>query len=302
LAVSHAAPSTANRPVAARRLAAAASHTLYDVLTGPPVVAQLLAAYARALYLRTGPAAAGDVVAIVTADALLLPCSVVLPTWGDVPEQVVRAFATEVAIGGGLITGRGLDIAVSRWWRPRVPRHGTSVDHLPEAVAALAMRLPALPDELRRRVGTLADALLASAPDAGGAAGRALLGLGPGLTPAGDDVLAGLLLTLTTAHEPARQVGHALARAVLPAAPAGTTALSATLLRHASRGEGLPPALDFADALLAAPLDGAATREALDQLVRVGSSSGAALAHGVLLGVRVISNPLGTGRADLEVA
>src|SRR5262249_13546495 len=59
-----------------------------------------------------------------------------------------------------------------------------------------------------------------------------LLGRGPGLTPAGDDVLAGLLAG-RAAYGPD---DRALADDICALAPSRTTALSAALLRHAARG------------------------------------------------------------------
>lgn len=61
---------------------------------------------------------------------------------------------------------------------------------------------------------------------------RALAGFGPGLTPTGDDVLAGYIAGLVLLHgqrkRAARLAGEAAAR---------TNPLSATLLRHAALGE-----------------------------------------------------------------
>ena len=60
-----------------------------------------------------------------------------------------------------------------------------------------------------------------------------LVGLGPGLTPSGDDYLVGLLAGLeSTGH----RAHPALATAVAYAAPARTTAIGASVLGHAARG------------------------------------------------------------------
>jgi Protein of unknown function (DUF2877) len=63
-----------------------------------------------------------------------------------------------------------------------------------------------------------------------------LLGLGPGLTPSGDDVLVGVLLALHAT----RQWTHARAitRAIAKAAPLATTELSGACLRAAAEGLG----------------------------------------------------------------
>jgi hypothetical protein len=88
------------------------------------------------------------------------------------------------------------------------------------------------------------------------------LGRGTGLTPSGDDALAGALA-----------VAAALGRA--PRSPTGlTTALSRTLLDLAVAGYA-PPALD--DVLGAGESD---WRAALDRLLAVGASTGRAYACG----------------------
>jgi hypothetical protein len=61
---------------------------------------------------------------------------------------------------------------------------------------------------------------------------RALAGLGPGLTPSGDDVLAGYVAGLVLLHGQ-----HKRASRIAEEASVRTNSLSATLLRHAALGE-----------------------------------------------------------------
>lgn len=93
-----------------------------------------------------------------------------------------------------------------------------------------------------------------------------LVGRGPGLTPAGDDVLMGYIAGLVLFHE-----RHAEAQAIATLARPRTTALSATLLEHAARGELPGPAHAFLERGEAAPL------------LRWGRSSGRHLALGLAL-------------------
>jgi hypothetical protein len=65
-------------------------------------------------------------------------------------------------------------------------------------------------------------------------AAAALAGLGPGLTPSGDDALAGVMLALWAARHPDRDK---LCRAIAEAAGPRTTRLSRAFLDAASRGE-----------------------------------------------------------------
>jgi uncharacterized protein DUF2877 len=113
----------------------------------------------------------------------------------------------------------------------------------------------------------------------------ALLGRGPGLTPSGDDILMGLLAALqwqarlgALASEPI----SALTAAVLAAAPQQTTRLSTRLLHHAAAGTLYAPAMDLGAALLAG--DPASVPAPAARLFAIGHTSGADMAHGLLLG------------------
>jgi hypothetical protein len=61
-----------------------------------------------------------------------------------------------------------------------------------------------------------------------------LIGLGPGLTPSGDDFLVGALTALDAIGE--REAHAAMARAIVDALPGSTTPLSACFLRAAAGG------------------------------------------------------------------
>jgi hypothetical protein len=108
-----------------------------------------------------------------------------------------------------------------------------------------------------------------------------LVGLGPGLTPSGDDVLVGIEAAL---HALARPSAGFLALA-MGGVEGRTTALAATLLRHAGNGE-------FAERLhilLAALLgsDDEAIPAAIDRAVAWGATSGTDCLLGVLIGLDV---------------
>jgi hypothetical protein len=202
-------------------------------------------------------------------------------------------------LGEGRVRGGGgLDVAVNRWWSPRVPR-------LPALLAApdVAPRIRAAAQALPQPViGAPADRLgpaLASG-DAGQVADavRGLVGLGPGLTPAGDDVVCGALAALFAA-------GASVPRDQLAAAAneqaGATTTLSGQLLRCAAAGEGVPQLARLLKALagqhagtdpgtgggaVAGTLGTDGTATAVAELARVGGTSGAALGHGALLALR----------------
>ena len=110
-----------------------------------------------------------------------------------------------------------------------------------------------------------------------------LLGMGSGLTPSGDDILAGFLVGAWSFG----LVDDQLRTAVLEAAPAGTTDLSAALLRCACRGESIPQVSALLSALSGATARAHGLDDALLKLCRVGHSSGVSMAFGVVAAAKV---------------
>ncbi|WP_300019359.1 DUF2877 domain-containing protein [Pseudonocardia sp.] len=111
-------------------------------------------------------------------------------------------------------------------------------------------------------------------------------GRGPGLTPVGDDVLAGALLAVRAAHGPA--VGPEL-RAV--ATSVRTTEVAAAFLAWAARGQCIEPAHAWLTAA-----DDDARRRAERRLTAIGASSGAALSAGLRWGTGQVSG------TDIQIA
>ena len=113
-----------------------------------------------------------------------------------------------------------------------------------------------------------------------------LIGLGLGLTPSGDDFLAGLILTLNIADRvPGGFVKgiDAFGRGVVDQAIGRTTLVSVEQLRYAAQGEAEQVIAEAAIALLWAsePLE-----PAIEALLDTGSSSGGDLLTGMCLGVK----------------
>jgi hypothetical protein len=133
-------------------------------------------------------------------------------------------------------------------------------DGVADALSAEATRAP------RAAVAALFAALDSADVPARRRAALALLGRGPGLTPEGDDLLAGACLT-------AAAVGDALA--LPPGVRTLTTPLSATLLELAAAGAGPKPVHALLD------LGDERWRGALRELEGLGASSGRAIALGV---------------------
>lgn len=262
------------------QLLAAASTAVAGLLDGPPRTGRVAALLPVAIHIATGEQDL-PVVCLATPDAVRLPCSLVV---GSLPPAAV---GERVELGGGGIVVVGMEVRPSRWWQPSKPRL-RDVDDARRRLETVAPDTEDLREWTSGRAepGPMStDGDLSGEPVravlAGGAPLAALvpelLGLGPGLTPAGDDVLAGALVTLRAAAAPAADT---LAAAVEAADPATrTTTLSAALLTHATRGDCVPELAGFLDAL-----DGRADlANALARLRAIGGTSGSALAVGVRL-------------------
>jgi hypothetical protein len=128
-------------------------------------------------------------------------------------------------------------------------------------------------------------------------AARGLAGLGSGLTPSGDDLLAGFAASWVLVGEAlgVEASSHRrLTDALVAGAQLGASPLGLAWIRHAGRGELLEPMTGFVAALLAAaPCDpGPCARAAL----RVGSSSGTDWMVGFLLGATAALDATTGGR------
>jgi hypothetical protein len=224
-------------------LGAACSVLAAPALAAPERDLPVLGTSAAAFFLQDS----GTVLAVLAQAAVQLPGSVILPVAslsGLVPDGAVRIGRRRLRwrSRGSRIEAR----AVRRWTPSRVG----AVRPRPERVR-----------ELQLAAGPCAVEV------------DALLGRGPGLTPSGDDVLAGYLLG-------SRAFGidsAGVRREILAAAGRRTTALSASLLRHAADGWCIPQAAAVIAALGRAAPDPAAVRA----LLAVGSTSGAALGSGI---------------------
>ena len=219
--------------------------------------ATILAKFPTAIYIHV--CAGFGVVALMTRDAVRLPCGLQLAMSSS--EFPLDRLTGPVLVGDGALRIGPIEVRVGR------------------TVSSTVANLPPPRDDLVRDAARIAD-VGRYAPDGidDPAVARQLLGRGDGLTPSGDDVLAGYLVAAAAYRLPADNL-----RALVQAeAPQRTTTLSAALLRHAAAGEAIPQVGGLLDALRGArPL-----RAALADLLDVGHTSGAALAAGVLVAAR----------------
>jgi Protein of unknown function (DUF2877) len=241
------------------------SEDVVALATDGPQTGRVSARFDSSLHLDVG----GFVVAVLHHGAPRMPNGVSVagaltrtqaPKLGDpvlLTRGGVRAGQIEILWDGGR-SGRW-DGRVARWSAGQ--RRGLGE----RAAAILGLELdgspPRRPAESLARAGGFAfedvearaalESLLAAVrsgdPRHAARAGRALAGRGPGLTPAGDDVLAATALTLAAAG-PARARRRAwLAALAPPDLRRLTTSVSATLLELAVRGCGIGPARALLD-------------------------------------------------------
>lgn len=136
-------------------------------------------------------------------------------------------------------------------------------------------------------------------PVAAAAAARGLAGLGPGLTPAGDDLLAGFVATwLLAARALGRDVRAArrLTAVLVAAASPRASSLGAGWLAHAARGE-VSDAQGALLALLLAPEEAPALDAAAARVLAHGATSGADWLAGVVLAGQATVEALRDGAA-----
>jgi hypothetical protein len=232
------------------------------------------------------------VLCVAAADAVRVPCAIVVEAKAYPTPPAPGTIGT---VGGGVLALGGSTYRVSRWWRPPRPR---GLGAVPPAQLAGAVRwltgrvADPLDTSSRAAVADLVQSL--GAGESPTAAVAQLLGRGPGLTPTGDDVLAGALVALTALGSPAASV---LADAVTAAAPGATTTVSAALLTHAARGECIPQLADLVEAVgHAGPVAaGGALPRTAGALLAVGHCSGAGLLHGVLVALAIAHRRLSYG-------
>jgi hypothetical protein len=228
---------------------------------------RVLARFRRACYLELP----GGLVAVVPRSVHPGPVHLV------VDEFLLGARGgTTVRVEGGklLVGGRPVDLSAARPWLGRLPDPAATAtaDPLLARAAGRFMGGSALLDgRYRRQVRRFLDALRAGDLAVGAAA---LGGLGPGLTPAGDDALAAVLLHRRWA-DPA---GEATLRSV--ASSVRTSVVATALLAWAARGQALAPAHDLLIAAASGDEDRALA--AAQELSRVGESSGADFCLGLV--------------------
>lgn len=235
----------------------------------------VLASFSKAVYVRL-PA---GILVLVAPDVHPGPLYLVLD--GSPPKvppgAAVRAEAWHLRVGA-----TDVSFEEARAWVGAVPSPaalGRGAVLLAEVAGELGARSALHADPFRNRAARARASL--EAGDLAQAVAH-LAGLGPGLTPAGDDALAGMLFVRRTMG------GEEAEPALLSAAAAArTTEIASAFLSWAARGQALSPGHDLIGA--AARRDRKASQAAARALARIGETSGADFALGISWALEIAS-------------
>jgi hypothetical protein len=270
----------------------AASTRTRQLIAGELSLGRVLGVFPSAVYVEFATEAGPDLLAVETADGLRLPRAATLSApSSERPLAAVRV-GDDAQSGDGRLEIGPLAFDVVRWWSPQRPRPVPTLAYDEARLTEVSRLLPSLPPDLFDRLASLTTALVSARAGDVAESVTGLLGLGPGLTPQGDDVLAGLLVTLSTVAD-LQPLTQQLRDAVASQAAHRTTTLSAALLLDASDGYAVPALVDLVNALFERDegAGGTSTQQRLaDVVVRllaVGHTSGAALAQGAVAAARL---------------
>jgi hypothetical protein len=268
--------------------------------------AVLVAVFARSLHLE----ADGDFLCIGDASIGKGPLNATIDAagWARVARELppagsaVRIDARTIAIGGAVVS-----TAATSMWRPPswpraagVERVAAALDDFArsaheqapaDGLARIVLESTGEPDTALERIARPRVRRLrqwASARLSGSAHEQApvdLLGLGPGLTPSGDDLLCGALLALHAIDRV--DTSRDLHAAIAHAAPSATSPLSNAFLRAAAEGQGF----ETLHTMIIALLEYRPFAHDLEVLGRIGHTSG----WDALAGTAIVLQALSAG-------
>lgn len=256
-----------------RTVPAAASPLTAGVVHGPRTAARVLGSHRFGLYLEVGP---GRVLPVLARDAVALPTALRLAAssedvgWGVAAGDVVE-------VGDGAVHLPGLQVRALRSWRPSRVRVAAAHAPAPGTVSPTgdAVRRLLVAAAGPASAWLLAPVRAAVAPADPVEPVRALVGRGGGLTPAGDDALAGALLLLVATRSPS----VARVAAAVRHRRSATTAVSGALLEAATTGHAAPQVVALVDAVTTGgPVEVA---DALPAVLAIGHTSGRDLVAGL---------------------
>lgn len=250
------------RPAAAASIGAGVAEALKA--SGPGFTGRVAGVFRTGFYV-TGDC--GAIFAVLGPRAWPGPLHLVTASLPGLPVAGDRVAVVETTLAAGRVE---IDFGGARLWGPFLP-DGLGFDPAVWAGAVPPVE-PDLVDVWDEAAAAVRSGDLASAC-------RLLEGRGGGLTPTGDDALAGIML-VAAADRARRPALRQLAR------QARTSDLSRAFLEWSARGSSIQPAHDVLEA--AASGDRTGLARAAETLARVGASSGRALLTGMTLAVRMM--------------
>ena len=245
--------------------------------------------YRAALYVRN--AASGRLAVVAIEDVGGLP--------GGMLVDGISDLRTLNAAGHPLV----VDLSKARSWSPHLPAAAKVARTdglggrllLARALAAAGAGGPLrdpFADAAAPHIASLRSALVSHDTDAARAAALALIGLGVGLTPSGDDFLVGLLAGLEATGHPARLP---LAASIAAQAPRRTTTIGANALEHAAAGEFTERLHDVVVAI--ADERAAGLARGIARAMAYGATSGADTLVGLFLALEIAAAETDSQRA-----
>ncbi|WP_347060494.1 DUF2877 domain-containing protein [Blastococcus sp. HT6-30] len=265
-----------------------------DLLRGPVRPARVLLTGPAAVYVQVvGERGGGDVVGVLTSDAARVPLGCVLFRPSNGRPLVALPTGAPAEVGAGRVVVGDLAVSAASWWDPRPRLPGGHPALLPEGVRQLrttlygegvphsSFTLPGLPTGPGGPLAALRGAVRRADLEAALRTATRLIGLGPGLTPAGDDVMAGTIAGLVLLGHPA---ADRFAAGVCSLAAGRTTELSRALLRHAAAGQ---VSGEYA-AVLRGLVGERPLAPAIERLLATGATSGRAMALGLCTAIDLV--------------
>lgn len=110
---------------------------------------------------------------------------------------------------------------------------------------------------------------------------KALIGLGSGLTPSSDDILAGLIISLSMVKSSKSKLAFNRIKEILTKIPTSTTDVSIAMLAASLEGMGRETVFRFIDELCSSDIQD----DTIADIFSIGSSSGTDMSVGIIMGL-----------------